>query len=108
MDSASLLQTLDQIDMNLDALEDVLKPILENGLKGASQKLAIFERVKLNVTVVYAIDTLLYSRNDEVKCCSRTNRPVRLPQYQRRQRERAPSFQRVDTSQTILQQDPGS
>lgn len=62
MNSEGLLQTLDQVDLNLDTLEEVLKPILENGLKGASQKLAIFERVKLNVTVVYAIDTLLYSR----------------------------------------------
>lgn len=62
MERETLLQSLDQIDLNLETLEEVLKPILENGLKGASQKLPIFERVKLNVTVVYAIDTLLFSR----------------------------------------------
>ncbi|KAJ9654113.1 hypothetical protein H2198_006793 [Neophaeococcomyces mojaviensis] len=61
MESLQLLDLVDQLDDNLGDLEEVLKPILEDSLGAASKKLPILDRAKLNITVVYAIESLLFS-----------------------------------------------
>ncbi|KAK5105948.1 hypothetical protein LTS08_000063 [Lithohypha guttulata] len=61
MDSVTLLESLDNVDADLESLEAVLKPILDDSLHSATRKLPILDRAKLNVTVVYAIESLLFS-----------------------------------------------
>ena len=61
MEGAALLKAIDSLDGELDNLEDVLKPILDDSLQGTTRKLPILDRAKLNVTVVYAIESLLFS-----------------------------------------------
>lgn len=60
MDSKQLLDLIDQLDDHLENLEETLQPILEDSLGSASKKLPILDRAKLNITVVYAIESLLF------------------------------------------------
>lgn len=60
MESKQLLDLIDQLDDNLENLEEALKPILEDSLGAATKKLPILDRAKLNITVVYAIESLLF------------------------------------------------
>lgn len=63
MDSKQLIDQIDQLDDNLESLEEVLQPILEDSLSNASKKLPILDRAKLNITAVYAIESLLFCKS---------------------------------------------
>lgn len=60
MESAALLGLVDQLDGNLNQLEEALGPILEESLNATSKKLPLLDRAKLNITVVYAIESLIF------------------------------------------------
>lgn len=60
MESAALLGLVDQLDGNLGQLEEALGPILEESLGATSKKLPLLDRAKLNITVVYAIESLIF------------------------------------------------
>nr|KAK5448780.1 hypothetical protein LTR18_001868 [Exophiala xenobiotica] len=63
MDTKSVLALTEQLEDNIEDLEDSLGSILEtDGAFAASiKKLPLLERAKLNVLVVYAIESLLFS-----------------------------------------------
>ena len=60
MESAAVIQKIDNLEDSLATLEEVLRPILDDSLHAASKKLPLLDRAKLNVTVVYAIESLLF------------------------------------------------
>jgi len=60
MESEALLDLVDQLDGNLDGLEEALDPLLQDSLSATTKKLPILDRAKLNVTVVYAVESLLF------------------------------------------------
>lgn len=56
-----MLEKIEDLDDNLFALQEALEPLLNSSLHAASRKLPLLDRAKLNVTVVYAIESLLFS-----------------------------------------------
>lgn len=60
MESNALLELIDQLDGHIESLEDVLSPLLEDSLSATTKKLPLLDRAKLNITVVYAIESLLF------------------------------------------------
>jgi len=66
MESKQLLELIDQLDDNLENLEEALKPILDDSLGAATKKLPILDRAKLNITVVYAIESLLFCKINQI------------------------------------------
>lgn len=60
MESNAVLDLIDQLEGNVEALEELLLPLIEDSVNAATKKLPIFDRAKLNTTVVYAIETLLF------------------------------------------------
>lgn len=66
MESAALIGLVDQLGGNLGQLEEALGPILEESLNATSKKLPLLDRAKLNITVVYAIESLLFCQSDLV------------------------------------------
>lgn len=62
MESKALLELIDQLDGNLENLEDALDPLLADSLAASTKKLPILDRAKLNITVVYAIESLLFCK----------------------------------------------
>lgn len=60
METAALIGLINQLDGNLDQLEEALGPLLEDSLNATSKKLPLLDRAKLNVTVVYAIESLIF------------------------------------------------
>ena len=56
---------LDQLDIDLDQLEEALKPLLGD-ISDISSKLPLLDKAKLNVLVSYAIESVLF-------CKPRTN-----------------------------------
>ncbi|KAK5096699.1 hypothetical protein LTR70_002931 [Exophiala xenobiotica] len=61
MESKALLALVDQLDGNLDGLEEALDPLLQDSLSATTKRLPILDRAKLNITVVYAVESLLFS-----------------------------------------------
>jgi len=60
MESKALLALVDQLDGNLDGLEEALDPLLQDSLSATTKRLPILDRAKLNITVVYAVESLLF------------------------------------------------
>ncbi|KIW16238.1 hypothetical protein PV08_06289 [Exophiala spinifera] len=63
MDSSSMLDLVDQLEENIEDLEDSLAPLLESGISLASttKKLPLLDRAKLDVLLVYAIESIIFS-----------------------------------------------
>ncbi|KAI1610656.1 Sas10/Utp3/C1D family-domain-containing protein [Exophiala viscosa] len=63
MDTKSLLAVVEQLEENIEDLEENFEPLLERESDFASitKKLPLLDRAKLNVLVVYAIESLLFS-----------------------------------------------
>ncbi|KIW49154.1 hypothetical protein PV05_10858 [Exophiala xenobiotica] len=63
MDTKSVLALAEQLEDNIEDLEDSLGAILETdgAFAATTKKLPLLERAKLNVLVVYAIESLLFS-----------------------------------------------
>ncbi|KAK0729730.1 Sas10/Utp3/C1D family-domain-containing protein [Lasiosphaeris hirsuta] len=60
MDVTNITPRLEQLDVDLDQLEEALKPIL-GGIGDVSSKLPLLDKAKLYVLVSYAIESLLFS-----------------------------------------------
>ncbi|KAK3330929.1 Sas10/Utp3/C1D family-domain-containing protein [Apodospora peruviana] len=60
MDVTDITPQLDQLDMDLDQLEEALKPLLGD-IGDISSRLPLLDKAKLNVLVSYAIESLLFS-----------------------------------------------
>ena len=65
MESNAVLDHIDQLDGNVEALEELLLPLIEDSVNAATKKLPILDRAKLNTTVVYAIESLLFCMKDK-------------------------------------------
>ncbi|KIV88193.1 hypothetical protein PV10_09112 [Exophiala mesophila] len=61
MDTKSVLALVDQLEEALEDLEDNLEPLLVDSLTSTTQKLPLLDRAKLNVLLVYAIESLIFS-----------------------------------------------
>ncbi|KAL6245548.1 hypothetical protein RBB50_007547 [Rhinocladiella similis] len=63
MDAGSMLDLVDQLEENIEDLEDSLSPLLESGFSLASttKKLPLLDRAKLDVLLVYAIESIIFS-----------------------------------------------
>lgn len=61
MDSQRVLEKVEDLEDSLENLQELLEPLLNSSLNAASRKLPLLDRAKLNVTVVYAIESLLFS-----------------------------------------------
>ena len=62
MEASDLLPLLDQLDYNVDDLEEVLGPIVNQSLTQTSKKLPVLEKAKLNVLTTYALESLIYCK----------------------------------------------
>ena len=71
MDVTDITPQLDQLDIDLDLLEDALKPILGD-LGGISAKLPLLDRAKLYVLATYSIESLLFCKS--TPCVSHRSR----------------------------------
>jgi exosome complex protein LRP1 len=60
MDTKSVIAAVDELEDNLDDLEESLQPLLENALSATTRKLPLLERAKLNVLLVYAVESLIF------------------------------------------------
>lgn len=60
-DTARVLEKIEDLDDSLADLKDLLKPLLDASLSAATRKLTLLDRAKLNVTVVYAIESLIFN-----------------------------------------------
>lgn len=60
MDTKSLISIVEQLEDNIDDLEENLQPILEGALATTAKKLPVLDRAKLNVLLVYSIESLLF------------------------------------------------
>lgn len=57
-----MLDLVDQLEENIEDLEDSLSPLLESGFSLASttKKLPLLDRAKLDVLLVYAIESIIF------------------------------------------------
>ena len=61
MNTTEVLSYLDHLEDNLDDLEESVNELLpSDSLAEASKQLPLLDRAKLHVTVVYAIESLLF------------------------------------------------
>lgn len=58
--SNDVLNAIDTFEDRVYDVEEVLKPLLENGLSEAVKKLPLLDRAKLNVAVLFALESLLF------------------------------------------------
>jgi exosome complex protein LRP1 len=61
MNSAELLTLIDDLEGDIDDVEEQLDPLLIEPLSTTTKKLPLLDKAKLYVTVVYAIESLLFS-----------------------------------------------
>jgi exosome complex protein LRP1 len=61
MNSAELLSLIDDLEGDIDDVEEQLDPLLTEPLSTTTKKLPLLDKAKLYVTVVYAIESLLFS-----------------------------------------------
>jgi len=105
MESRALLGLVDQLDGNLEELEEALGPMLDDSLNATTKKLPILDRAKLNITVVYAIESLLFCTPLLVPQAARSITDMvfhSISQNKRRQCERTSSLQGAHESKAIL------
>ena len=61
MNTTEVLSYLDLLEDNIEGLEESINELLPaDSLAEASKKLPLLDRAKLHVTVVYAIESLLF------------------------------------------------
>lgn len=61
MDTDDVLELIEDLQDNINDLEDNLGSILDGSLSATSKKLPLLDRAKLNVLLVYSIESLLFS-----------------------------------------------
>jgi len=60
MNTKSVLGLVDQLEDDVEDLEEKLEPLLVNSLTATTKKLPLLDRAKLNVLLVYAIESLIF------------------------------------------------
>ena len=60
MDTKSVIDLIDQLEEDLEDLEENLEPLLVDALATTTKKLPLLDRAKLNVLLVYAIESLIF------------------------------------------------
>ncbi|EXJ90037.1 hypothetical protein A1O3_03105 [Capronia epimyces CBS 606.96] len=61
MDTNAVISLVDHLEDSIDDLEEALQPLLEGALAATAKKLPVLDRAKLNVLLVYSIESLLFS-----------------------------------------------
>ncbi|KAL4939050.1 Sas10/Utp3/C1D family-domain-containing protein [Aspergillus oleicola] len=61
MESANIIPLLEQLDDDVDNLEEVLMPILQNSVVENSKKLPVLDKAKFHVVITYALESLMFS-----------------------------------------------
>jgi exosome complex protein LRP1 len=61
MDTKATLELIDELQENIEDLEENLGSLLSSSLAATSRKLPLLDRAKLNVLLVYSIESLLFS-----------------------------------------------
>ncbi|ETI27593.1 hypothetical protein G647_00042 [Cladophialophora carrionii CBS 160.54] len=61
MDTKATIELVDELQENIEDLEDNLGSLLNDSLAATSRKLPLLDRAKLNVLLVYSIESLLFS-----------------------------------------------
>ncbi|EXJ73128.1 uncharacterized protein A1O5_04277 [Cladophialophora psammophila CBS 110553] len=61
MDTKAVIELVDELEENLEDLEDNLEPVLSGALSATTKKLPLLDRAKLNVLLVYSIESLIFS-----------------------------------------------
>lgn len=57
-----MVSLVDQLEENIEDLEDNLGPLLDRALSTTTKKLPLLDRAKLNVLLVYSIESLLFCK----------------------------------------------
>ena len=60
MDTSRALTLVEQLEDNIEDLEEALQPVLSQALSETTKKLPLLDRAKLNVTIVYALGSLIF------------------------------------------------
>jgi len=60
MEATDLSPLIDDLSENIDELEEALGPILKSSLADVASKLPLLEKAKLQVLVIYAIESVLF------------------------------------------------
>jgi exosome complex protein LRP1 len=60
-DTKQVIELVDDLEDNLDELEKNISSLLNTSLSATSRKLPLLDRAKLNVLVVYSIESLVFS-----------------------------------------------
>lgn len=60
MEASDLIPLLERLEDNLDDLEEVLQPLLEQSLSETSKKLPLLDKAKLHVLLTYALESLIF------------------------------------------------
>ena len=60
MEPTNILPLLEQLDDDIDDLEEVLQPLLQNPLSVVTQKLPVLDKAKLHVLLTYTIESLIF------------------------------------------------
>lgn len=62
MDPPHLINALEDYEDSIEHLSEILSPLLTNdGYNTTTKKLPLLDRAKLNITLVYAIESLLFA-----------------------------------------------
>jgi exosome complex protein LRP1 len=60
MEASDLIPLLERLEDNLDDLEEVLQPLLEQSLSETSKKLPLLDKAKLHVLLTYMLESLIF------------------------------------------------
>lgn len=60
METPDISPLLEQLEYDIDDLEEVLEPLLNQTLSAATQKLPLMDKAKLHVLITYTIESLLF------------------------------------------------
>lgn len=75
MDAAELMPLLEQLDDDIDDIEEVIKPLVENSLSDISKKLPVLDQAKLHVLVTYTLESLIFCESSTVHLYYTSNCP---------------------------------
>ena len=60
MDATELIPLLEQLDDDIDDIEEVLKPLIDQSLSDVSKKLPVLDQAKLHILVTYTLESLIF------------------------------------------------
>lgn len=60
METTDLMPLVDQLEGDIDELEEILEPLLKQGLSATTQKMTVMDKAKLHVLITYTIESLLF------------------------------------------------